>query len=798
MVEASPKSVFRIENVQQYPPNMQSRPTRAIVDALTPTPESFAKATGSESTSNAELSFYTLNSSILAHFPPVKAIATDPPTENLHRIASLPHLQRVVLKVRRQRRRLRPTTTGLESSTNRLLLQQGHHVADMSLLTGLTYHPSRRIIIAQAGVSIVRLYAFLHKNTLALASHAAPGVNARSVAAAFVTGAQGTLGKSESLFADGIHEVSLVDSSGQLRVFSSTVNAQLFSALRASQTLFGIIYDVTFNVFPSEGFVSVSNCFSRLTSILSRRGGALRNTIASHGGAQLVWFPYNSAEQGKLWTPQDDLVWVRMVDPLPKSRPSRPSSVLQSSRHKSDDVLSAPPLLRFLSLPQWLTVRKMQLAKAGYCEFRREHALLFVADAFRESAWVLGAGRHTVSALDVAQSHDFDGVRSTRNVSVAFPARVRNERRRHATMSGVTRKNADNAESSSDLSSDTDDDLNLSESDDATDPHDVMQTNGSSSRPDSDGWVAVYAAALSVVRAVRTANENKGEALAATVRLSIDITGGSSACLAATRGLDEKIEGGRLGDSEGQKREGLFVVLTMQAAMSAPGWDELAKSVVRSWSKLPTARWVWDRHSADIVSRSLQEERDAPYVRRFLSVDRAMEVARLRLASGVDDIGMFVDERLDDLMDGLFSSGDERITGSTDDSENRSSKKSSVSAVSHSLDRTLPASSEELALCSEGEPSEECAENDNEGNTVDSPDLSEAPSSSSHELTIEAQSGKVGDDGSAKSAHLQRGQRSKDETRHWLQLLHVMAILGAFFIGVYARELAGYAYSWTT
>lgn len=766
---------------------MKARPARAIVDALTPTPQSFASATGSEPANNSELSLYTLNTSIRAHFPPVKVIVADPPTENLHRIESLPHLQQVVLKVRRQRRRLRPTTTGLRSPTNRLLLQQGHHVADMSLLTGLTYNASRRVVVAQAGVSIVQLEELLHRYGLMLTSHAAPGVNARSVAAAFVTGTSGTLGRTESLFADGVHEVSLIDSSGQLRVFSSSVNPRLFSALRSSHTLFGIIYDITLRVFPSRRLTTISNCFTRLTSLLAHRGGALRNTVAMHGGVNVVWFPYNSARPEKQWTPRDDLVWVRMIDPQSKSK--RSSALRSSAGNKSDDVLLPPPLLRFLSLPQWLTVHKFQLAKAGYTEFRREHALLFAADAFRESAWVLSAGRHIVRALDAAQSQYFDGNRSTRNVSVAFPTRIVHERARPAAVSRIANETADSGESSSELSSDSDDNLDLSDGDDAYYMHDAANSNDSSFSKNSDGWVSVYAAVLAVVRAVLSASRNGGEALAATTRLSIEITGESSALLAATRGSDVAYKCEGKDESDGRRRPCSFAILTMEAAMSAPGWENLANGVVRAWSKLRAARWVWDRHSVDIVMCALREDRDAHHVRRFLSTDRATEIAHLRLASGVDDIGMFIDEQLDNLMDGLFSKAG-AVTADGPDSV------SVLVSEKPYLPKAPLMTSEGSILCQKVEMREGYVEDADEGSTIEPIEDKKAPSLSPPGSGSETKSPTGDTSTPAEPTHMPCGQErhARDESQYRLHM--ALLVFVAFLIGMYTRDLAELAGTW--
>lgn len=773
---------------------MQVRPDRAIVDALTPTPESFVSATGSESAGRLESSLYSLNASIRTHFPPVKAVAVDPPTNNFHQIESLPHLQRIVLKARSQRRRLRPTTAGLGSPTNRLLLQKGHHVADMSLLTGLTYHASRRVVVAQAGVSIAQLQEFLHKEGFTLMSHAAPSVNARSVAAAFVTGALGTLGRSESLFADGVCEVSLMDSNGRLRVFSSTVDPYLFRALRGSHTLFGIVYDVTLHVFPTRRLVTISNCFTRLTSLLAHRGGALRNTVAMHGGVQVVWFPCNSAGQEKSWTPQEDLVWVRMVDSPPKSKSKR-SCALQSPKDVKSNNTPPPPLLRFLSLPQWLTVHKIELAKAGYTEFQRKHALLFAADAFRESAWVLGAGRHIVSALDAAQTHHFDGVRSVRSVSVAFPTSIRYEKLRTNATSDIANEYVDSAESSSELSSDTDDDLDLSGSDDAIDMHDVVCSDGISSTSNNDGWVSVYAAMLSVVRAVHSASKNGGEALAATTRLSIEITGGSSALLAATRGIDTECKRGG-GEGYGRRRGCSYVVLTMESAMSASGWGALASSVVRSWSKLRAARWVWDRHSADIVGYALREEQDAHHVQRFLSIDRATEVAQLKIASRVDDVGMFVDEQLDNLMYGLFSKANVPTVDGTGNLNLHESRKSLELVKPHSSTKAASSGSEDRMSRSNSGTCAEPVDGDNEGDTRSSAETKDVVSLSPPESESESKFAKENVRTLTEPVCLlnRRRGRDGDEMRYCLQM--VLAVVVAFWIGIYTRELVELMVAW--
>lgn len=493
---------------------------------------------------------------------------------------------------------MRASTRDASSPSNRRLLARNGHVLHMERLTKLVYFPSRRVIVAQAGVSFHQVTALLHENGLSLPVNVALTQATRSVGAAFAGGALGAAGGNEGLFADAVDEVSIVDAFARLRVFSASANPHLFPALRLSLGLLGVVYDVTIRVQPFARYVQVSNSFLRLSSVVARDGGALRRlfTAPRAAGVTLVWFPYNSFTPDSEWTAMSDLVWVRTLSDTARGK----STVSNMSAAATVKAKAPPPLLRLLTLPQWLNVHAAALVEEGYVRFESEHARHFTADAFRQSAWVLGASPHVCRIADAAHALHFDGIASTRAISVALPVRLR--------------------------SGDHDEDED-----------DARRGGGSTGGGGGgyDGWEAVHAAVCVAVQCVQDADARSERAVVGSMRVTVTVVQPSDALLAANAA-----------DGACDARS---VIVTAEASRNARGWGEMARDVATQWVRMRRVRWVWTGGDCEEVMTGdvakLQEGFD----------ERVRQFVDARDEAGVDDYGMFVDERLNAIVGGLFS-----------------------------------------------------------------------------------------------------------------------------------------------
>lgn len=603
---------------------------REIVDAVTPMPQSFARATGA---SKGTVSIQALKASIRENFPPPPPAPALPPTHALHDITSLLDLQLAILKARAQRSRIRPSSSGLADASNRDFLASGGHLLNLSPLNKMIYVQSRRVVVAQAGATLERLDSFLRDRNLVLPVNFARTSNSQTVGAAFVTGEMSAAGTSDGLLGDIAVEVSIIDAFGRLRVFSKLSHPKIFSAIRLSLGLFGVVYDVTLRVTQGPSVVTVVHSFARLGTLLSRRGASFRRVAATHAMAQLIWYPFNAFTPDIPWTPQIDHVWLHAIDHTPEK--------------KTVDK-SAPPLLRILTLPQWLTVNSQRLFEAGYGCFESAHAPHFVADAFRQSTWILSSKRRHCHISDAVNYRYSDGVSATLAISIAIPVQVHRRasvKNPHDSPTGVANLVS---EKETDYSADCNKKTDLTqeiESHSLGEYEDLNnQTGGSDDEDDNailalcrraideDGWIGVHAsleAAASCIQRMAT----KGPNAVATTRVYINILRRSEALLSPTNTE-------RFADAT--------AIITLEGAMRVPEWDTLARNILRFWASIPNARWVWSRRSAPLLQPDIAMALRPPE-------EILINFARLRDEAAVDDYGMFVDDTLDAIVDGAFS-----------------------------------------------------------------------------------------------------------------------------------------------
>lgn len=658
--------------------------SRAIVDAVTPTPESFARATGcsppprpsssgtsSSPLSNANAALPELRRSIREHFPGARCLATsddrqDPSSiqQRYHVIHNLCDLQVAVLTARSSRKQVRASTTGLNSTTNHQFLSQGHHVLDMTFLSRIEYIAGRGVVVAQAGVTPTRLIQVLERNEVVLPVNMRNTCETRSIGGAFVMGIGGNAYRSEvASLADIAIEVSVVDAFGRLRVFSKATNPHIFAALRLSLGLFGIVYDVTLKVVQNPRALIVSNSFTTFGALLKKRGVALRRMLTVHAGVELVWFPFNSYSPDAQWMPSEDHIWIRIIDHVSTF------ATIKMALEKTP-----PPFIRLLTMPQWLSLNVKALANVGYQRFEGNHAPLYIADAFRQSAWVLAAKRRVSRVEDVANYRFFDGACATVSVTIAIPVRMRQRSSPHSSTdtanTSATAETDMEMETGTETETDTDTDT---DTETETETEIEIENNRASYREgestshegttasrkvllsvgddnvgsmdgaslcrsvtESDGWSGVHAAIFTAAQRMRAVSVKMSAAIG-TTRVFIRMKRASDAILSPCRG------------SNGS--EAMVAVITLEGARNVPMWDELACDVLRVWALIPGARWVWSRQAAQLVTRA-----GVAVARRLRVQDAALErFLALRHLAAVDDYGMFVDHRLDDVVEGAFS-----------------------------------------------------------------------------------------------------------------------------------------------
>lgn len=559
--------------------------SRVIVDAVTPTPRSFTQATRARQKTPAEgetatpetPSLEALKESIRQYFPKQgrETRAIESGQQRAECITSLAGLQRAILRARGARARVRASTRGLASVRNRDHVDAGGHVVETSALRRLVYFRSRGVFVAQAGVTLRDLQAAAGAHGVSLTVNAREGVDTRSVGACFATGVLGGAGLNEGVFGDAVEEVSVVDSYGRLRVFSASLHADVFRSLRCSLGMFGVIYDVTVAVMPAWK-ACVSHSFARVGGLLAREGRALRALVGAQAGLDCVWFPYNSYGGGE-WDPLEDLVWLRAQG--------------EATARADASANGVPPRLRMLKLPQWLHVHAARLLAEGYGRFEAAHARDFVADAFRQSAWVLAKKKRVCTLADATDFEYFDGASSTQAVSIAVPVRVAAGALAHGARAGEPAHGA-------------------------------------------DGWATVVAVLRAGVSALRAASQAGLHGMVATTRLSVRVVQSSDAVLSGnvtTGGCDMHA-----------------AVVRLEGVRNAVGWRGFARALLSDWVRMRRVHWFWHRDGVGILTREvvmcLQDVDEA--------VDAFVQA---REEADVDDYGMFVDGGLDELAGGAFS-----------------------------------------------------------------------------------------------------------------------------------------------
>ena len=181
---------------------------------------------------------------------------------------------------------------------------------------------------------------------------------------------------------DYVVEMRIVDSKGTLRTFRKSdpscpndpdANDELFKAVQANLGMFGIIYDMTFDL-PKMKVVKTKNYFDMSVDDLFYNPQTMKQLVLGHYSTEIFWFPFNShtlslaseiksifwSHETKLdkqhWNPKHDKLWIRKVSELSSYKEkditgSHHSAFLDPLEWLAEHI--SVPILK--ALPEWLT-----------------------------------------------------------------------------------------------------------------------------------------------------------------------------------------------------------------------------------------------------------------------------------------------------------------------------------------------------------------------------------------------------------------------------------------------------------
>ena len=130
---------------------------------------------------------------------------------------------------------------------------------------------------------------------------------------------------------DYVVRMRIVDSDGELRTFSRADDNDMFNAVATSLGLFGVIFDMTFDLF-DELTAKAENEFHHKAGDLFYNPEYLKKIVESNDSVEVFWWPFNSCKwtdaleqlagfigiKSKLtrdeWDPKEDETWVKLVN----------------------------------------------------------------------------------------------------------------------------------------------------------------------------------------------------------------------------------------------------------------------------------------------------------------------------------------------------------------------------------------------------------------------------------------------------------------------------------------------------
>ncbi|XP_076099587.1 L-gulonolactone oxidase-like [Mytilus galloprovincialis] len=110
---------------------------------------------------------------------------------------------------------------------------------------------------------------------------------------------------------DYVVKMRIMDAKGNLKTFQRDDN-KMFKAIQANFGCFGVIYDMTIEL-KQQDIVKVENQYRKLKDIFYDVE-QLNTLFEENMSVELFWFPFNSERSNVTYNPDDDEVWVRVIN----------------------------------------------------------------------------------------------------------------------------------------------------------------------------------------------------------------------------------------------------------------------------------------------------------------------------------------------------------------------------------------------------------------------------------------------------------------------------------------------------
>ncbi|KAK0069006.1 hypothetical protein Bpfe_001969 [Biomphalaria pfeifferi] len=231
---------------------------------------------------------------------------------------------------------LRVRATGAGHSRSPLYVDEGNIMMDVRdlqrhdgpfmQLNPKTQERNFPTITAMTGVYEIELNEFMKKNNVTVL---AQPLNDQETLGGMVAASTHGSTYDEPTWSGVVVEMRLLDSMGRFRKFTLEKHPLIMKAAICNLGMFGIMYDITFKVYPMIT-VKVVNSFVPLKDLIQNKA-ALKAQISQNFMNEISWFPFNQLTQeeedyykatGKApstWNAGNDLLWVRTINPVNES-----------------------------------------------------------------------------------------------------------------------------------------------------------------------------------------------------------------------------------------------------------------------------------------------------------------------------------------------------------------------------------------------------------------------------------------------------------------------------------------------
>ncbi|KAH9525478.1 hypothetical protein Btru_001510 [Bulinus truncatus] len=223
---------------------------------------------------------------------------------------------------------IRVRATGAGHSRSPMYVDEGNIMMDVRdlqrhdgpfmQLNQKTRERDYKTVTAMTGVYEIELNDFLKNNDVTVLTQ--PLNDQETLGGMVAVSTHGTTYQ-ETTWSGAVVEMRLIDSLGRLRRFTIERHPQIMKAAICNLGMFGIMYDITFKVYPMI-FVKVVHNFPPLKDLLKNKD-ALKNLISQNFMTEISWYPFNQLTEKEerfynstgrapsTWNADNDLLWVR-------------------------------------------------------------------------------------------------------------------------------------------------------------------------------------------------------------------------------------------------------------------------------------------------------------------------------------------------------------------------------------------------------------------------------------------------------------------------------------------------------